>query len=140
MLLVVYYAGNGITLICCPEYLHLQWFQCCVMTSNSITVRAAMSAITVSPEQGNSLQLLPTVTPTANKRPDWFIKIFLLIQSLSAMLAMDVKQSATLFILHNLIVDRSCQKTSLGCTTLVVMLSSFERQSNIPISPSFSSS
>lgn len=86
-----------------------------------------MSAITVSPEQGNSLQLLPTVTPTANKRPDWFIKIFLPIQSLSAMLAMDVKQSATLFILHNLIVDRSCQKTSLGCTTLVVMLSSFER-------------
>lgn len=71
------------------------------MTANSTTVRADMPAIIVRSETANSLQLLQSMTPELNKKPNWFIKIFLLIPNLSATLLAPLKQTAILFIFCN---------------------------------------
>lgn len=71
------------------------------MTANSTTVRADMPAIIVRSEIANSLQLLQSMTPELNKKPNWFIKIFLLIPNLSATLLAPLKQAAILFIFCN---------------------------------------
>lgn len=77
------------------------------MTANSTTVRADMPAIIVRSETANSLQLLQSMTPKLNKKPNWFIKIFFLIPNLSATLLVPLKQTAILFIFCNTSSDKS---------------------------------